>query len=423
LLQQYKIKHNKDLTPVKHRKQHNIPDNIFCPYCKADKNFIYLNNGKKASQFKCKVCSHTFHLNLNPDKINNIFLCPYCEKPLEKWKTNKDNSITKYKCRNNDCPFYTNKINSFNDSEKELFEKAPYKFNVRYIYRDYNININKLKVSAPNSLLQHFLNKKHFSDFILSIILTLFVSYAISSRKTAQLIKDIFNVNISHQTVINYAKAVAPLAHKFNLFYKPSFDSNKIVADETYIKIKKIIHYVWFFISLPSKAIISYHVSDSRNSINALTGIIEAIKKQFNKFILLFADGNPAYNAAAIFLNTILQNKNRKIKVFNIIGLQNNDKISTAFRPLKQTIERLNRSFKHHYKVAHTFNNYNGATAFVALFVTHYNFIRPHYSLGRKTPIEIKQLKNLSTPKKWLKIIELATIIDNNSNKQLNKAA
>ena len=109
--------------------------------------------------------------------------------------------------------------------------------------------------------------------------------------------------------------------------------------------------------------------------------------------------------------------------MFNIIGLQNNDKISTAFRPLKQIIERLNRSFKHHYKVAHSFHNYNGATAFVALFVTHYNFIRPHYTLGRKTPIQIKQLKNLSTPKKWLKIIELATAIDDDSDNKINKAA
>ncbi len=422
-MQQYKIKHKKELSPVKHRKQLNIPDNIYCPYCKADKNFIYLNNGKKSSQFKCKVCSNTFHLNTKPKKKNYIFLCPYCEKPLQKWKNNKDNTITKYKCKNNNCSFYLNKINSLTPSEKEIFKQAPYNFNLRYIYRDYNIEINQLKVSAPDSSFEHFLHNKHFPDFILSMILTLFVSYAITSRKTAQLIKDIFQVNISHQTVINYAKAVAPIAHKFNIFYKPSFASNKIIADETYIKIKKITYYVWFFLSIPQKAIISYHVSDTRNSINALISTIEAIRKQFNKIIFLFADGNPAYNAAVNFLNTILQNKYRKIKIFNIIGLQNKDKISTAFRPLKQTIERFNRSFKQHYKITHSFDNFNGANAFVALFVTHYNFIRPHYSLARKPPVEIKQLKNLSTPKKWLKIIELAKCIDNDSIKTLNNAA
>jgi hypothetical protein len=42
-------------------------------------------------------------------------------------------------------------------------------------------------------------------------------------------------------------------------------------------------------------------------------------------------------------------------------------------------------------------------------FVTHYNFLRPHMSLGYKIPIDVKELHWLNTiQEKWCKIIDMA---------------
>ena len=51
-------------------------------------------------------------------------------------------------------------------------------------------------------------------------------------------------------------------------------------------------------------------------------------------------------------------------------------------------MERLNRTYKYHIRPAHGFNCDNGAVALTTLFVTHYNFLRPHFAHGGKTPYE-----------------------------------
>ncbi|MEB6551540.1 transposase, partial [Heyndrickxia sporothermodurans] len=57
-------------------------------------------------------------------------------------------------------------------------------------------------------------------------------------------------------------------------------------------------------------------------------------------------DGNPIYLLAQHFF---AQN-DISFDVKQVIGLTNEDPISTEYRPLKQIIERLNRTFKGNYR-------------------------------------------------------------------------
>jgi len=72
-----------------------------------------------------------------------------------------------------------------------------------------------------------------------------------------------------------------------------------------------------------------------------------------------------------------------------VIGLQNLDSESEEFRPFKKLIERLNRTYKFHIRCAYGFNSRNGAVALTTLFVTHYNFLRPHITLNYSVPIPL----------------------------------
>lgn len=133
----------------------------------------------------------------------------------------------------------------------------------------------------------------------------------------------------------------------------------------------------------------------------------EAIRTALpNQQFTFITDGNPSYPAGIHFINQSYQPKLLHKKV---IGLQNLDSESTEFRPFKQLIERLNRTYKFHTRPAGGFASSNGAIALTTVFVTHYNFLRPHSALNYSVPIPIKGLASISTIQgKWAKVLDMA---------------
>jgi transposase-like protein len=206
--------------------------------------------------------------------------------------------------------------------------------------------------------------------------------------------------------VLNYAAAAAFYCHSFNLSHKGCIDDIS-AGDEAYIKVMGKHHYVFFFISSKNLKITAYHVADTRETLPAIIAMREAIRTADpNQFLMVVTDGNPSYPAGIHFLNTQRENHLVHRKVY---GLQNLDSESESYRPYKQLIERLNRTFKHHMRPAHGFNSLNGAIALVTLFVTHYNFLRPHTSLNWQAPVPVAELKGIETIQgKWAKILSLA---------------
>lgn len=242
---------------------------------------------------------------------------------------------------------------------------------------------------------------------IFALILTLHISYAITARKTAHMLKNIWHITLSYQTVLNYTEAAAYYCHKVNLKHKGDIDSIN-AGDETYIKVKGLWHYAWFFIGSLSRKIIAYHFSDNRGAKPAITTMLEALRTAKEEQNITFVtDGNPSYQAGLHFINA--QEKTPQLTLKNVIGLQNLDDESEEYRPYKQMIERLNRTYKYHIQSQNGFGCINGAVAKLVLFVTHYNFLRPHKALNYKTPVELPELQGIHTIQgKWLKIISMA---------------
>jgi len=126
-----------------------------------------------------------------------------------------------------------------------------------------------------------------------------------------------------------------------------------------------------------------------------------------NQDITLVTDGNPSYQAGLHFINS--QNKELNLTLKKVIGLENLDDESEKYRPFKQMIEHLNRTYKYHIQSQNGFANINGALAKLVLFVTHYNFLRPHKALGYNIPVTIPELMTIKTIQgRWVKIISMA---------------
>lgn len=402
ILDEYLKINNKELKPIKPRKgKKTVPNNITCPKCDAPHNYLYDNSGGRG-QYKCKVCSTTFN-DKNRFSKNIILRCPHCLKTLDRVKNRKDFNI--YKCRNDNCNYYIKNINSMSKEDKKLFKKQPGKFKVRYIYRTFNIDFKPLSKDSP-VLPKVNLSKIYCSPHTLGLILTYYVNYGLSSRKTAALMKDVHGLNISHQTVLNYANTVGDMVKPFidNYYYDLS---GCYCGDETYIKINGKWNYIFYFFDSVKKIILSYHVSNNRDTESAIKALDDSLSKMKNipKGLEFIVDGNPIYLLAQHFF----AEHGIDFTVKQVIGLTNEDPVSKAYRPLKQIIERLNRTFKGNYHSTNGFKSDTGATCFVNLFVAYFNFLRPHSSIEKRVPVVIDDLEKLPhMPARWTKLIALS---------------
>ena len=84
------------------------------------------------------------------------------------------------------------------------------------------------------------------------------------------------------------------------------------------------------------------------------------------------------------------------------LRLTNDDAVSKEFRPYKQMIERLNRTYKQSYRPTNGFDNYDGANYDLALWVAYYNFLRPHKHVKYQSLNKVDMLDNADNmPGKW----------------------
>jgi transposase-like protein len=244
------------------------------------------------------------------------------------------------------------------------------------------------------------------SAHIMGLCLTYHVNLSLSLRKTAQALKDIHNVSISHTMVANYAHAAAAVIKPFVVRY-PYERGNTFIGDETYIKVRGVRAFVWFVMDAVSRSVIGFRVSATRAvgdcilAMRMAFGTMEELPEGF-KFI---ADGYSAYPLAA------QQFELHDDKVFNItpvIGLANYDAVSKEFRPFKQIVERLNRTFKASYRVSCGYDHYDGADYAVSLWVAYYNFLRPHSASGGRVLNPVKEIIAADNmPARWQMLLSL----------------
>jgi len=406
LLALYKKLNGRSLKAVDPKKvETKVPKNSICRICSAPARYLYYNDGKKRSQLKCKLCGALSPLHPRHRRETKYF-CPHCDHALYLWKERKDVSI--YKCDNDNCPTFLANKSRLNLAEKLLAKIKSSQFKLRYQFREYHFTNEQLLHSAPEKGPPIFDIRNSLNTLCLA--LTFHISMGISARKTSFILKNVFSLPASYQTVLNYSQSAAYYCHKFNLTYKGNVDDTQ-AGDETYIKVLGKHNYTFFFISSKSRKITAYHIDDSRDTLPATIAMNEAIRTSLpDQNITLVTDGNPSYPAGIHFIN---QSHSPFLTHKKVIGLQNLDAESEEFRPFKQLVERLIRTYKFHTRAACGFNTKDGAVALTTLFVTYYNFLRPHCALNHSVPIPLETLNDIDTLQgKWAKILQIATSLN-----------
>lgn len=399
-----KWKYDVDVKPVKRRSICDIPDNYICPHCNAPKEYLYKNNGSH-NQILCKVCGNSSSCNPKEFEVTNKLFCPHCSHALAAKKDRKFFRV--HKCVNPKCPYYLNNLKKVDKKHlAEPYGKNYYK--LHYIYREFTVDFFAMELSSLPKNSSSLKFSKH-NAHIMSLCLTLHVNLGLSLRKTAQAMNDLYGIKISHQMVANYARTAALVIKPFvdNYDYKPS---NTLVADETYIKIRGIKGYIWFIMDAVSRSVLGYQVSDNRGvgpCILAMRMAFKGFKDKLPKNFKFIADGYSAYLLAAQQF-FIKKGNAFKFDITQVIGLTNDDAVSAEFRPFKQLVERLNRTFKASYRIKCGYDNLDGASYDLALWVAYYNFLRPHSSLRHRVLNRIEMLEGADNmPGKWQLLIYL----------------
>ena len=154
---------------------------------------------------------------------------------------------------------------------------------------------------------------------------------------------------------------------------------------------------------------IDYQVSDNRSvgpCILAMRMAFRHLTKLPENFRFI-ADGYSAYPLAAMEFAKKFKD-NFQFNITQVIGLTNEDEVSKEFRPYKQMIERLNRTYKASYRPTNGFSNYDGASYDLALWVAYYNFLRPHKHNQYQVLNRVDMLNGADNmPGKWQLLIFL----------------
>ena len=404
LLEYYLWRYGKPVNPIRNRNGKSIPAQVVCPVCGAPSQYIYDNNGR--GQYLCKVCGKTF-TNGKHVTMPTRFICPYCGHALVAKKDRKFFRI--HKCVNPKCPFYLRNLKHV-DPERLKESHGRNKYKLHYIYREFMVDFFRVDLDSLPRNASSLKFSRH-NSYIMSLCLTFHVNLGLSLRKTSQALEDLYGVRISHQQVANYARTAA-------LVIKPFVDhydypkSSTFIADETYIKVRGVKSFVWFVMDALSRSIIGYQVSDNRSigpCILAIRMAFQHLRKLPADFRFI-ADGYSVYPLAALqfFLKF---GDDFKFDITQVIGLTNDDEVSREFRPFKQIVERLNRTFRASYRVRCGYDNLSGASYSVALWVAYYNFLRPHKHNHFRPLNHVDELESADNmPGKWQLLIYLGQL-------------
>ena len=410
--------HGRVLRPVAVRSaERRVPGHCRCEVCGAPHEYLYLNDGTKRTQYRCKVCSHLGMIERHRQTSTTGFHCPHCGSSLYRWKENVHETI--YKCGNDSCVFYLDNLRRLTSDEKAARKANRYdpNYKLRYQYREYHIDRTQLKCRRVENAGAGALASIRNSMHTLGLVLSMFINLGLSSRQTRDALKGLFGITTSHQTVVNYVMRAAAAVSGWLDAHLP-VPGETAAGDETYIQVNGAWHYTWFVIDAGTRALCGYNLSDTRGRTPALQTLVNAYGEPQGKDGVqhtFVRDGLGSYDSALAAYNQMDEGAGRAdgqpaLMGKTVVGLENDDETSREYRQYKQLIERLNRTYKFHTRPRNGFKDIDGATALTTLFVAYYNHLRPHSQLKGDVPVPLAELDGTELyPKQWEMLIELAT--------------
>lgn len=233
-------------------------------------------------------------------------------------------------------------------------------------------------------------NKRH----IIATALDLYFD-GMSVRKVQKQIEYIFRVKVSqvavYKWIIKYSELVKEYVDSFKMDLGEEWH-----VDETVIKIDGKDRWFWEIIDKETRFMVAGHLSESRTTKDCMNLFREAKTRAKERPKLVYSDGCFAYRKG---FTKVFWTAKRDTRLVQSVGLRGEHN--------QNTVERLHGTLKDMLRARRGMDQEIKTGTMLKGWFVHYNFLRPHSSLGGKTPAERAGIK-LDLPNRWGSLIEQA---------------
>jgi putative transposase len=246
-------------------------------------------------------------------------------------------------------------------------------------------------IFVPNSNFTRMRNEKNIIVSALN-----FYYDGLSLVKTQRNIERIFGVKVSRVTILNWIKKYSRLTKEYMLTQVPQL-SGLWHEDETVLSCEGRSIWFWEMIDEDTRFMVSSHISNTRTFEDTVAVFRQGVEQSKVRPRAIFVDGSFVYNSA---FNKVFytMRKDTRPEFVSRVGIR--------ARETNNLVERLHATLKDRTRPMRGLKSFESTKLLLEGWNVHYNCVRPHLSLGGKTPA---QAARMNIPNSWVGLIDEAT--------------
>jgi putative transposase len=246
-------------------------------------------------------------------------------------------------------------------------------------------------IFVPNGKFSRMRNEKHMIVTALN-----FYYDGLSLRKTQRNLEQVFGEKVSQVTILNWIKKYSLLVKEYMIAQVPQL-SGLCHEDETMLQCEGRSIWFWEMIDEDTKFMVSSHLSNTRTFADTVAIFKKGFEQGKARPRAVFVDGCNAYSSAFNKVFYTLR-KDTRPELVQRVGIR--------ARETNNIVERLHGTLKDRTRSMRGLKAYDSTKLLLEGWSVHYNCVRPHQSLGGKTPA---QAARMGVPSNWKGLIDEAT--------------
>jgi putative transposase len=217
----------------------------------------------------------------------------------------------------------------------------------------------------------------------------------LSLRKVQRNLEQIFGEKVSQVTILNWLKKYSRLVNEYMIAHVPQL-SGLWHEDETMIQCKGRSIWFWEMIDEDTKFMVASHISGTRSMEDTIAIFQKGFDQSKVRPKAVFVDGSHVYSSAFNHVFYTMR-KDTRPELVQRVGIR--------ARETNNIVERLHGTLKDRTKPMRGLKSFESTKLLLGGYAVHYNCVRPHQSLGGKTPA---QAARMEVPSNWKGLIEQA---------------
>jgi transposase-like protein len=230
---------------------------------------------------------------------------------------------------------------------------------------------------------------------IIVAALTLYYD-GLSLRKAQKNLEQIFGEKISQVTILNWLKKYSELTTSYVKTLTPQL-SGLWHEDETMLSCEGRNVWFWEMIDEDTRFMVASHLSGTRTFEDTVTIFKKGVEQSKIRPRAVFVDGSHVYKSA---FNRVFytMRKDTRPELVQRVGIR--------ARETNNIVERLHGTLKDRTRCMSGLKSYQSTKLLLDGWNVYYNCVRPHQTLGGKTPA---QAARMNAPSNWKGLIDEAT--------------